>query len=186
MSGLVLYSYMVPWVESYYSCMCHRDSAGEIAFRVNANRSPSLIPSISLPPMPNFNAATKHAILLEYIPSSPTHSYAAVAQRHGVAGGKSTIKRWHDRWDGTPASLEDKPRSGRPRLLTPADVSRHVRAPILAANRGHHAVRYTDLLPKVREKTGKHIALRTLQDYGQQQLRAKQKHTKKRTAAESE
>lgn len=45
---------------------------------------------------------------------------------------------------------------------------------------------YSDLLPKVKEKTGKEISLRTLEKYGKEELRAKQKTSKKRTAAEGE
>lgn len=64
------------------------------------------------------------------------------------------------------------------------EVSRHVRAPILAANRAHRAVSYTQLLPEVRRKTGKPITLRTLQRTGKQQLKAKAKTTLKRTREE--
>jgi len=136
--------------------------------------------------MPHLTATAKHHILLEYSPRSPTHSLAALAARHGIAGGKSTLSRWLARWDGTPRSLQEQQRSGRPRTLSSAQVSRHIRAPILAANRAHRAVSYTQLLPSVQAKTGKELSLRTLQHYGRQELGAKQKHTKKRTAAESE
>ena len=59
-----------------------------------------------------------------------------------------------------------------------------MRAPILAANRAHRAVHYSDLLLRVREKTGKQIALRTLEKYGEEVLQAKLKISKKCTAAE--
>ena len=81
--------------------------------------------------------------------------------------------------------MERKKGAGRARTLTPAEVSRHVRAPILAANRAHRAIHYTDLLPSVQQKTGKEVALRTLQRYGHDELDARNKTTKKRTAAES-
>ena len=103
-----------------------------------------------------------------------------------MAGGKRTVQRWHERWDGSPASLEEQSRTGRPRVLSRAQVSRHVRAPILAANRAHRAIRYSELLPRVQAATGQQLSLRSLQRYGKQELGAKQKHTKKRTAAESE
>lgn len=136
--------------------------------------------------MPHLSAEAKHHILLEYAPHDATRSFAALAARHAVAGGKRTVQRWHERWNGTPASLEEQLRTGRPRVLSRAEVSRHVRAPILAANRAHRAIHYSDLLPAVREKTGKEMSLRSLQRYGKEELGAKQKHTKKRTAAESE
>ena len=61
-----------------------------------------------------------------------------------------------------------------------------MRAPILAANRAHRAVHYTELLPEVRQKTGTEVSLRSLQRYGKEELGARDKHSKKRTADESE
>lgn len=134
--------------------------------------------------MSHFSATTKHAILLEYSPHDTTRSFAALAQRHGVKGGRDIIRRWHQRWNGTPQSLEEHARSGRPSILTPVEVTRHLHAPILAANRSHRAISYTKLLPEVQRKTGKKISLRTLQNYGQQRLQVQSKHTRKRTSDE--
>lgn len=134
--------------------------------------------------MTYFSAEVKHSILLEYIPRSSAHNFGALAHRHAVKGGERTIRGWHQRWDGTPQSLEDNHRSGRPRALTPTEVSRHIRAPILAANRAHRAIHYPDLLQSVRTKTGKEIKLRTLQRYGKEQYGIKEKTTRKRTRAE--
>jgi transposase len=150
---------------------------------IESSRSLSLSLDVA---MPHLDAATKHHILLDYSPHSRNHSLATLAARHGIAGGKGTLSRWLARWDGTPRSLEEKKRSGRPRKLSKAEVSRHVRAPILAANRAHHAVSYPQLLSSVKAKTGKELALRTLQHYGQQELGAKLKRTKKKTATERE
>jgi hypothetical protein len=136
--------------------------------------------------MPHFSPETKHAILLEYTPRSPTHGWEALARRHAIQGGGRTLRNWHRRWDGTAASLQDKQRSGRPPALSRAQVSRHVRAPILAANRAHRAVHYTELLPEVRQKTGTEVSLRSLQRYGKKELGARDKHSKKRTSDESE
>ena len=136
--------------------------------------------------MKHLSADTKHAILLEYIPRSATHNFAALAHRHAVKGGAEVVRRWHSQWDGTPLSLKEKKRTGRPRSLSRAEINRHVRAPILAANRAHRAVSYTQLLPEVQRKTGKQLTLRTLQRTGKKELGIKQKHTKKRTADESE
>jgi hypothetical protein len=136
--------------------------------------------------MPHLSAEAKQHILLEYAPRDPTRSFATLAARHGIKGGADVVRHWHDRWDGTPASLKRKEGTGKAPLLSRAEVSRHVRAPILAANHAHRASSYPDLLPRVQRKTGKQIALRTLRDYGKQQLGARTKHTKKRTADESE
>lgn len=136
--------------------------------------------------MPHLSAEAKHHILLEYTPHSATHGFPALAARHGVQGGARTVQRWYERWNHTPQSLEEGKRAGRPRILSKAAINTHVRAPILAANRAHRAVHYTTLLGKVRQKTGSQVCIQTLRHYGRQELGAKQKHTKKRTADESE
>lgn len=136
--------------------------------------------------MSHLSAEAKHHILLEYTPRDTSRSFSALARRHAVRGGERTIRRWHQRWNGTLHSLERKDGSGKARILTAAEVNRHVRAPILAANRSHRAIHYTDLLPEVQRKTGKKISLRSLQQYGKEELAIKQRHTKKRTAGESE
>jgi hypothetical protein len=96
------------------------------------------------------------------------------------------LRGWLQRWDGSDASLERKRGSGRARVLSTAEVSRHVRAPILAANRAHRAIHYTELLPVVRQKTGTAVSLRSLQRYGKEELGGRDKRSKKRTADESE
>ena len=110
--------------------------------------------------MPHLTPSAKHHILLEYSPRSATRSFAALARRHAVKGGARTVQRWHQRWDRTARSLEHKSGTGRPRVLSSAQVSRHVRAPILAANRAHRAVHYTDLLESVKERQAKRSASR--------------------------
>lgn len=136
--------------------------------------------------MPHLSAEAKHHILLEYSPNDCTRSFAALAQRHAIAGGSGTIARWHQQWNYTPGSLERKAGSGKVRVLSNVQISRHVRAPILAANRAHRAVHYTDLLPRVQAATGKQLSLRTLQRYGKEELGVRQKRGVKRTAEESE
>jgi hypothetical protein len=136
--------------------------------------------------MPHLSAEAKHRILLEFAAHDTTRSFAALAQRHGVAGGARVVRRWYARWDGTQRSLERKAGTGSAPLLSRAEVSRHVRAPILTANRSKRAISYTDLLPEVRRKTGKQLSIQTLRRYGKAELGARDKHTKKRTADESE
>ncbi len=134
--------------------------------------------------MKQFSPEVKHSILLEYRPHSPTHGLAALAARHGVAGGKSVLHGWLQRWDGTPASLQHKPVRGRPRKLNTAQVTRHVRTRIVAANRRGEAIHYPDLLPVVQQATGSDLSPRTLRRYGHDQLGASQKRGRKRTAEE--
>ena len=136
--------------------------------------------------MPHLSADVKHHILLEYAPHDATRSFAALARRHAVKGGERVLRRWYQHWDGSPASLERKAGSGKARALSKAQVSRHVRAPLLAANRAHRAIHYPDLLPRVRAATGTEVSLRTVRRYGEEELGAKKRRGIKRTAEESE
>lgn len=136
--------------------------------------------------MPHLSAEAKHHILLDYAPRSSTDGLTALARRHDIRGGKRTLRNWLQQWDGSAESLKRKPGSGKARVLNRAQVSRHVRAPILAANRAHRAISYAELLPLVRQRTDTEVSLRSLQRYGREELGAMQRRSKKRTAAESE
>ena len=134
--------------------------------------------------MKHLTAEAKHAILLEYTPHTHTHSFAALARRHSIKGGRRVLQRWHERWNGTPQSLKEESRSGRPRRLSRGDVQRDVAGPILRANRSHTSVHYSAVVTEVREKTGAEIPLRTVQRYGKEELGVRQRRGKKRTAEE--
>lgn len=135
--------------------------------------------------MTEFTPQLKHHILQQYQPHTRDRSFAALAHAYDVKGGAPTIKYWHSQWNGTVASLQRKAVSGRPRLLSRGQVSRHVTRKIETANKRSQAVHYPSLLPAVQAATGTDISLRTLQRYGQEQG-AKNKRAKKRTADESE
>jgi transposase len=135
--------------------------------------------------MKHFTAAQKHEILLEHRRNSRTHSFAALAARHNVAGGEDVVRKWHSRWDGSAASLEEKHRPGRPRILSREEVDQYVAPKIRAKNRAHQRVHYSDILEEVEEESGKELSLRTAQRYGEEDLKARKKRGKKRTADES-
>jgi hypothetical protein len=135
--------------------------------------------------MPHLSAEAKHHILLEYSPHDTTRSFAALARRHAVKGGARLLRLWHRKWNGTPSSLQERPRSGRPRVLSKSQVARHIATPIRAANRAHRAIHYPDLLARVRAATGKNLSLRAVQRYGEEELGARQRRGIKRTADES-
>lgn len=135
--------------------------------------------------MKQFSPDAKHHILLEYSPRTRGRSFASLAAKHAVAGGWRVVHRWHQQWDGTPQSLKHKSVPGRPRALSRAEVNKHVRGPILRANRAHTAISYTELLPQVRQTTGKEVTIQTLRRYGKKELKARDKCTNKRTADES-
>jgi hypothetical protein len=186
-----LYSSFLPLVSVFSSslvCTIHSCVQKRFLSCASSQRAAFLaLPELAVcTTMSHLSPEARHHILLEYAPHDATRSFAALARRHAVRGGERTIRRWHEQWNGTPQSLQRKEGSGKARTLTTAEVSRHIRAPILAANRAHRAIHYTELLPEVQRKTGKRLSLRTLQQYGKEELGAKQKHTKKRTAEESE
>lgn len=134
--------------------------------------------------MPQLSSEAKHHILLEYAPHDQTRSFAALARRHNIDGGRRVLQYWYSQWNGTAASLNRKLGSGRARILSRAQVQQQVAKPILAANRGHRAISYTQLLPQVRDQTGENISLRTLQRYGKEDAGARSKTTTKRIEAE--
>jgi hypothetical protein len=136
--------------------------------------------------MSHLSADAKHHILLEYTPGVRGHGFKALAARHEIKGGAALLSAWHRRWDRTPQSLEEQPRSGRPRTLSSAQVRRHIAAPIRNANRAAQAVSYPALLPQVQAATHTDVSLRTLKRYGKEELHATAKHGKKRTAEESQ
>lgn len=126
----------------------------------------------------------KHSILLEYSPRSPTHSFSALAARHGLGNAKSTVKSWYDRWDGTIESLQHKKGAGRPCALSAAQVARYILRPIRRANQQHRVIHYPQLLPPLNSILRRKIALRTLRKYGKQQAGIKKKRSTLRTPYE--
>ena len=136
--------------------------------------------------MKQLSAEAKHHILLEYTPHDTTRSFAALARRHGIGGRARTVQRWHQRWNGTAASLKHKAVVGRPRALSRTAVQQYVAAPIRRSNRACRAVKYTTLLPQVQAATGVELSVQTLRRYGKEECGARSTRGKKRTAAESE
>jgi len=136
--------------------------------------------------MKQLTAQQKHSILTHYSSRRAGDTLASILSQHGAAVGRSTFYSWMEKWDGTPQSLEHKPMSGRPRVLSSQQVTRHVRPRILAPNRRAAPVHYSSLLPAVQAATDTQISARTLRRYGMEELGAKQKRGKKRTADECE
>lgn len=128
----------------------------------------------------------KHHILSQYQPYSRENGFAALASRYNIKGGESTVRKWHQRWNGDAASLEQRVIPGRPPLLSRAQVNNLIRTPIRNKNRSHTPVHYTQLHQSVKEKSGVDISLRTLQNYGSRDLGATQSHTLKTTEEQCE
>lgn len=135
--------------------------------------------------MPQLTPKQKHDILTIYSQNKHIHSFESLAHQYNIKGGKILLSRWYHQWNGTPQSLERKRGSGRPTILTSAEVRDTIQLPIRNKNRASVPVHYPDLLPSITEKTGKKISLTTIKRIGHDQLGARQKRTNKRTAIES-
>ena len=134
--------------------------------------------------MKQLTAEQKHSILTHLQSCCEGVTAEAIAAAHGVKGGSSTLRKWVKKWDGTVQSLQRKEVAGRPRALSRAEISRHIRAPILAANRSNRAIHYPSIHQAVQRKTGKRVSIQTVRRYGKQEAGVKQKRTRKRTASE--
>ncbi len=135
--------------------------------------------------MSHLTPKQKHNILRLYVSNDHRYTKQSLSDQYNIKGGRKTISRWLQQWDGTPESLERREGSGRPTLLTPKQVRDTIQLPIRNKNRSSQPIHYTDLLPSVIQKTGEKISIQTLRRIGHDQLGARQKRTNKRTAVES-
>lgn len=118
--------------------------------------------------MVNASPSYKHKILLEYRRGDSKNSFSKIAHRHGIRGGKRTVQRWFQRWDGTLGSLTRKKGSGGKVKLTRKQQALYITKPIRKANRNHAAIHYTDIMETIEEKTHQSISLRTIQRRGKE------------------
>ena len=132
----------------------------------------------------NFTAELKQVILEQYSPRDRAHSFAALARLFTVKGGKGTVERWHQQWNGTVESLKQKKRSGRPSLLKKEERRRHILIPIQRRDRSHTPILYPELLGRVIVNSGRKLSLRTLQRYGKKDEGIKYKRTMATTVNE--
>jgi hypothetical protein len=128
----------------------------------------------------------KHSILTHYTQRRKGETLTQILALHDVVASRRSVEKWRQRWNGTISSLQHRAASGRPRVLSKAQVLRHVAAPIRNANRAARAVRYPKLLPQVRAESHSNVSLRTLQRYGRDEGGGRKTRGKKRTADECE
>jgi hypothetical protein len=134
--------------------------------------------------MPHLTPNQKHNILTIYSSDKHKYSFPSLADEYKIRGGGRVIRRWYSQWDGTAQSLERKNGSGRPTILTSQQVNDLIRTPIRNKNRSFKPVHYTTLLPSIQQKSGTQVSIQTVRRIGRNELDAKQKRTKKRTARE--
>ena len=127
----------------------------------------------------------KHSVLTHCAARRDGETVEHILALHDVCASTRAVRKWRQQWNGTIASLQRQPTSGRPRVLSKAQVTRHITAPIRNANRAARAVRYTKLLPQVQAATQTDVSLRTLRRYGKEEARGHKTRGKKRTAEES-
>jgi transposase len=135
--------------------------------------------------MPQLTPNEKHDILTLYSSNDHRYTKKSLSEQYNIKGGRMTISRWLQQWDGTPESLERKESSGRPTLLTSKQIRDTIQLPIRNKNRSSQPIHYPDLLPSITKKTGKKISVETIRRIGREQLGIKQKRTNKRTTVES-
>lgn len=128
----------------------------------------------------------KHSILTHYTSPDNTQTLDQILSLHGVSVTRQAVEYWMKRWNGSAASLEGQEVSGRPRVLSRAQVSRHVAAPIRNANRAARNIHYSKLQSQVQAATGTSISQQTLRRYGKEELSGRRTRGTKRTIEESE
>jgi transposase len=133
--------------------------------------------------MPLYTPEFKQLVLQHYSKGVAGSGFAAIAARFAVPGGATTVRSWHSRWDGSVASLQRKAGSGRPRILSDAEVKRHIVEPIRRSNRQRKPVHYQPVRARLIADTGKQPSERTVRRYGHDAA-VKNQRTKKRTAKE--
>jgi hypothetical protein len=126
----------------------------------------------------------KHSVLLFYKSQNKPRSFRSVAKHFGIKGGHQLISQWYTQWNGTPASLEPKSKSGRPPVLSKLEVRDYIGNKITNANRKPEPINYSQIIPSITRELGKKISLRTVQRYGQKIAKAKSKTSIKRTPRE--
>ena len=76
------------------------------------------------------------------------------------------IRKWYQRWNRTPQSLQRVEGSGKRALLTHEQVNKLIVKPNRRSNRAHVAIEYLELKASIEKKLGHAISLRTIQRYG--------------------
>jgi len=126
----------------------------------------------------------KHSILTHYSARRMGETLEQILALHGVTASRRAVELWRKQWDGTITSLQRKPVSGRPHILSRTEVQRHIAVPIRRKNRSAQQVSYSHLVEPIQRKTGKRVSARTLQRIGKEELRGRKTRGKKRTADE--
>lgn len=135
--------------------------------------------------MKQLTPEVKHSILTHYTSPLNRDTLPAILSLHDVKASRRAVEKWRLQWNGSVASLQHNKGAGRPRVLSEAQVRRHIAAPIRNSNRAGRPIHYTQLLPSVQAATHTNVSLQTVQRYGKQDCNAKNIRGRKRTVDES-
>ena len=91
------------------------------------------------------------------------HGFEALAKKYNIEGGrgKKLISSWYSKWDGTESSVKKQSGGDRRSILTQKEKKQHIRGFVDKSKK--EAVQYSEVKDNVEKKTGKTIALRTVQ-----------------------
>jgi len=132
----------------------------------------------------NYLPAFRQRVCNYYRTHLPFCSLRSVSQRYGLSQGGNTLKNWLSKWNYKCNSLRDRPKKGRPPILSMKLVKKYVGKPIKKKNLAAEPAHYNSMLHEVRRKTKKKISRRTLNRYGLEKLGIKEKTVIKRTLHE--
>jgi len=113
-----------------------------------------------------YSSDYKVRVVLYYIDHLPSTSFNAVAKLFKIPGGHKTVKRWYDQYNGSVSSLQSKPRSGRPPILTRRQIKKYILDPVIEANREPYPIHYDQIISQIKEKTNNDISIQTVRRYG--------------------
>jgi hypothetical protein len=68
----------------------------------------------------------KQQILEEYQPGVRGNGFKALAKRHSINGGHTTIRKWYKKWDGTKNSLQKESGGDRRSILTEKEKKKEI------------------------------------------------------------
>ena len=101
---------------------------------------------------PYYDPLFKQRVIEYYLKNRSNVSLRFVSDIFQIKGGHKTVKRWFDRYDGTIASLQQRPRSGRPPILNQRQVGQLIVDTVRSHNRLAHVVHYPEIARCINQK----------------------------------
>ncbi len=124
-----------------------------------------------------YSAEFKQRVLQHYKEKTRGSGFLALAKRFDIKGGAGEVQRWYKRWTGSARSLERRPGSGRPQVLTKLEKKTHILKFVERCNKKGEVVDYPRVRQNVMNKTGKQISLREVRRIGREEFNIRWKRT---------